>query len=274
MSSRLLASVIILGCLIIETAASASTVTVRYQEGLTHGFLVLSTLDGTPIAEGDLSEVVHGDRVTSQLVYHFKDGSRQEETAVFSQSREFRLIRYHLDQEGPTFKQPTEISIEVATGQVQVKYTNDKGQEKETNEHLDLPEDLANGLVLTLLKNLGPEPKPIELPMVVATPKPRLVKLEISDRGKEPFTIAGAKREAMHFVIKVQLGGLAGVLAPLLGKEPPDAHVWIIGGEAPTFVKSETLSFPGGPLWRTELVSPVWPQKAEPDSKNGKTAQR
>ena len=274
MSSRLLASVVILSCLASLTAAPGSTVPVRYKEGLTHGFLVLSTLDGTPIAEGDLSEVAHGDRVTSQLVYHFKDGSRQEETAVFSQSREFRLIRYHLDQKGPTFKQPTEVSIEVATGQVRVKYTNDKGQEKEENEHMDLPKDLANGIVLTLLKNLGPDPKPIELSMVVATPKPRLVKLEISDQGKEPFTLAGSKREAMQFAIKVQLGGLAGVLAPLFGKEPPDAHVWIIGGEAPTFVKSETLSFPGGPIWRTELVSPVWPQKAEPDSKNGNIARQ
>ena len=274
MSSQWRASILSLICLAIATAATGSSVAVRYKEGLTHGFVVLSTLDGTPIAEGDLSEVAHGDRVTSRLVYHFKDGSRQEETAVFSQSGEFRLIRYHLDQKGPTFKQPTEVSIEVATGQVRVKYTDDKGQEKEENQHLDLPKDLANGLVVTLLKNLGPNPKPLEVSMVVATPKPRLVKLEISNPGKEPFTLAGSKREAMQFVIKVQLGGLAGTLAPLLGKEPPDAHVWIIGGEAPTFVKSETLSFPGGPIWRTELVSPVWPQKAEPDSKNGNIARQ
>ena len=32
--------------------------------------------------------------------------------------------------------------------------------------------------------------------MVVATPKPRLVKLAISSQPKEPFTLAGLGREA------------------------------------------------------------------------------
>ena len=49
------------------------------------------------------------------------------------------------------------------------------------------------------------------------------------------------------------------MLAPLLGKQPPDSHVWILGEEAPAFVKAEQPLYLGGPLWRIELVSPVWP---------------
>jgi hypothetical protein len=64
---------------------------------------------------------------------------------------------------------------------------------------------------------------------------------------------------AIHYVIKVEIGGIAGLIAPLLGKQPPDIHVWILGGEAPAFVKMEGPLFYGGAIWRIELASPVWP---------------
>jgi hypothetical protein len=247
---------------------------VRYREGLLHGFLVLSTLDGTPIASGDLIQVPHGNQITSRLTYHFKDGSREEETAVFSQRGHFRLISYHLVQKGPAFHHATEVSITASTGQVTIQYTDDDGKEKTENERLKLPPDLANGLVLTLMKNLAPDAPPLEVSMVVATPKPRLVKLAISSRPKDPFSLAGSAREALHYAIKVEIGGIVGLVAPWLGKQPPDSHVWILGGESPTFVKSETLSYMGGPIWRTELVAPVWPKSEVKDSKGESTEKK
>ena len=266
---------VLLACAFTFSGATvaASPVAVRYKEGLLHGFLVLSTLDGTPIAQGDLIQVPHGNQITSRLTYHFKDGSRQEETTVFSQRGNFRLISYHLVQKGPAFKNETEVSIKASTGEVSVQYTDDDGKEKNENEHLKLPPDLANGLVLTLMKNLPPDTPPLEVSMVVATPKPRLVKLAISSRPKDPFSLAGSAREALHYAIKVEIGGIAGLVAPWLGKQPPDSHVWILGGESPTFVKSETLSYMGGPMWRTELVAPVWPKGEAKDSK-GESAEK
>jgi hypothetical protein len=84
------------------------------------------------------------------------------------------------------------------------------------------------------------------------------VKLAITSQGEEPFSIGGSSRKATHYVVKVEIGGAAGLVAPLLGKQPPDTHVWILGGEAPAFVKSEGPLFFGGPVWRIELTSPVW----------------
>ena len=241
----------------------------RYKEGLLHGFLVLSTLDGNAIADGDLTQVLHGNEITSRLIYHFKHGSMQDETTVFSQRRDFRLVSYHLIQKGPAFQRPMDVSIATSTGQVNVHYTDDDGREKEANERLKLPPDLANGLILTLLKNLGPDAPPLEVSMVVATPKPRLVKLAITAQGAEPFSLGATKHKATHYVVKVQIGGLAGLIAPLLGKQPPDSHVWIEGGEAPAFVKSEVLSYLGGPVWRTELTAPAWPKATNSDAKDG-----
>lgn len=268
MRVRSITILLVCACALSSAWVSASPVAVRFKEGLLHGFLVLSTLDGRAIAEGDLTQIPHGNRITSHLIYHFKDGSMQEETTIFSQRGDFRLITYHLVQKGPAFQHATEVTIAIPTGQVMVQYTDDDGKEKAFNERMKLPLDLANGLILTLLKNLGQDTAPLEVSMLVATPKPRLVKLAISSQPKEPFTLAGSGREALHYAIKVEIGGLAGLVAPWLGKQPPDSHVWILGGEAPTFVKSESLSYMGGPLWRTELVAPVWPKAATSESKN------
>jgi hypothetical protein len=241
-------------------ALAGQTVAVRHIEGLVHGFLILRTLDGTPLADGDLIQTARGDRVTSRLVFRFRDGSIHDETAVYSQRRRFRLISDHLLQKGPTFPRPLEMSIDGSSGRVTVRYTGDDGKQKVEAEHLEVPPDLANGLILTVLKNLQAHAAPKTVSLVAATPKPRLVKLAITAAGEEPFSTGGASRKAIHYVLKVEIGGISGLLAPLLGKQPPDSHVWILGGEAPAFVKSEQPLYLGGPLWRIELVSPVWPR--------------
>jgi hypothetical protein len=240
---------------------SAEPVKVRHTEGLVHGFLVLRTMDGTSIADGDLIQTARGTRVTARLVFHFKDGSVHDETTVFSQRGQFRLLSDHLLQEGPAFPRPLDLSIDVASGQVTVDYTDEDGERRHESERFDLPKDLANGLILTLLKNVAPGEPPPTLSFVAATPKPRLVKLAISTSGTERFSTGGTGRQATHYILKVELGGIGGLLAPLVGKQPPDSHVWILGGDAPAFVKAEQPFYVGGPLWRIELESPVWPRR-------------
>jgi hypothetical protein len=239
--------------------ATAAPVVVRHTEGLVHGFLVLSSMDGTPLAQGDLIQIAApNNQVTNHLVLRFKDGSVRDETTVFSQRGSFRLLSYHLTQKGPAFEQRSEMSFDTSKGEVTVRYSDD-GKEKIANDRMELPLDVANGMIFTLLKNLRPDGPPTTVSMVAATPKPRLVKLQISPEGEDSFSVAGSKRMAMHYVLKVEIGGVAGVIAPLLGKNPPDVHVWILGGEAPAFVKMEGPLTYGGPSWRIELASPVWP---------------
>lgn len=244
--------------LLCSVTLRAAPVAVRHTEGTVHGFVALRTLDGTTIADGDLVQIARGARVTSRLVFHFADGSVHDETAVFSQRQHFRLLSDHLVQKGPAFPHPLDMSIDAVSGVVTVRYVDDHGAAKVETAHMNLPPDLANGVLLTLLKNVGPEALPGTLSFVAATPKPRLVKLAITTAGRDRFSTGREGREAAHYVVKVDLGGLSGWLAPLLGKQPPDSHVWILGGEAPAFVKSEQSLYPGGPVWRIELVSPAW----------------
>jgi hypothetical protein len=237
--------------------ASGSAVRVHHREGLVHGFLVLKSPGGAPIANGDLIQTTAGDRVTSVLRFRFHDGSLYDETTVYSERGEFRLIGDHLVEKGPSFPQAIDLSIDGTTGAVTVRY-DDHGRQKSETERLDPVPDLANGMILTLLKNVGPAP-PTGLVMIVATPTPRQVSLTITRAGEEPFETEGLKRRAIHFVIKATVGGVTGVMARLLGKQPPDSHVWILDGEAPAFVKSRQPLYAGGPLWQIELVSARWP---------------
>ena len=246
--------------LLVPAQGFGEPVSVRHAEGIVHGFLALRTMDGALLADGDLIQTARGERVTARLVFRFKDGSLHDETAVFSQRGLFRLVSDHLVQKGPTFPQPIDMTIDAVKGDVVVRYSDDHGQQKTESEHLDLPPDLSNGLILTLLKNVRANAAPKSLSFVAATPKPRLVKLELAVGGRERFSTGSIARTATHYILKVDIGGLSGVLASLLGKQPPDSHVWILGGEAPAFVKSEQALYMGGPVWRIELVSPAWPR--------------
>ena len=199
--------------------------------------------------------------MTGRLVFHFKDGSIHNETVVFPQRRNFRLLSDHLVQKGPAFQHPIEVLIDGSTGQVTVHDTNDDGKQKVATDHFDLPPDVANGLVLTRLKNIRSDAPQTKVSMVVFTPKPHLVRLAITPQGEEAFSIGDSSRKATHYVAKVEIGGAAGL-------NPPDTHVWILGGEAPAFVKSEGPLNLGGSIWRIELASPVWTAMQPADSKN------
>jgi hypothetical protein len=249
--------------LLLTGRIAADEVPVRHLEGRVHGFLVLRDLSGDTLASGVLTQLAKGNQVTSDLAFHFKDGSLHQETTVFSQARTIQLLNYHLVQKGKSFKVPMDMSLNTATGQVTVQYAEEDGKQKVITERMKLPSDLANGLVSTLLNDIDFKTPKTTVSMLAATPKPRLVKLEISPAGEDSFSFGGSPGQALHYVVKIEIGGIAGVIAPVVGKQPPDTHIWLVGGKAPGFLKSEGPLFEGGPIWRIELASPVWP-KAEP----------
>ena len=253
-------SLVAIVSLFLPAGLLSDSIAVRYTEGMTHGFLVLQELDGKTIADGDLVQSSKGGRITDRMTFHFKDGSLCDETFVFTQRGAFRLLSDHLIQKGPAFKKQLDMNINAVTGEVTTHYTDDDGKEKDSTEHMKLPADLANGMVQIVLKDLQASTPKTTVSMVVATPKPRLVKLEITPAGEESFTLGGESRKAAHYVVKIVLGGAKGVIAPIVGKEPPDTNVWIGGGDAPVFLKSEGALFEGGPIWRIAPVFPTWPQ--------------
>lgn len=243
--------------LLAQPKALSEQVPVRYTEGLMHGFLALRTLEGKLLASGEMTQAAQGDRVKDELIFHFNDGSIYEDTTIFSQRGSFRLLSDHVVLKGPIFKHPMETSVDASTGQITVHYTDDKGKTEVLSRRLGLPPDIANGLMFTLLKDIPPSTPQTTVSMVAATPKPQLVKLAIIPQGEEAFSHGTVKHKAIHYVVKVEIGGITGLLARLARKKPPDTHVWVLAGDAPAFVKMEGPLYSDGPIWRIELAAPA-----------------
>jgi hypothetical protein len=244
-------------------STQAEPMPVRQVQGTFRGFLEMRSEDGRLIASGDSYQYVHGAQLISRTLFTFKDGSIDDETTVFTQHRTFQLITDHHIQKGPSFPHPIDVLVDARSGEVTVRSTGKDGKEEVKTERLDMPANLANGMVPLALENLLANSTGTELSMIVASPKPRLVKLDVSSRGEEPFTVSGVSGKATHYEIKVELGGVAGVVAPLIGKAPPNIQLWIIGGKAPTFAREVGPMYPEGPMITIRLASPVWPDPSK-----------
>jgi hypothetical protein len=145
--------------------------------------------------------------------------------------------------------------IDTATDNIRVR-TVENGKEKLTIKHLDLPADVCNGLLLTLVKNLEPNAEDTTVSMVAATTSPRLVTLSIVPAQGKTIRVGLIKHEARHYVVKIKIKGIAGVVAPLIGKQPPDIHVWVVKSEVPTFVEFEGPLSQDSPVWRIQITAP------------------
>jgi hypothetical protein len=244
---------------LIATPSKGELIPVHHKQGVSHGFLILRNLQGELLASGDLLQTVKGDQVTSELIFHFRDGSLHDEITVFSQAQTFRMLTDHLIQKGPSFPHPIDVSIDAPSGQITVSSSED-AKEKTSTKHIDIPEDAANGLLLTLLTNISGSAMAAKVSMVTTSSKPRIVKLAISQQGKTTFHLGDSKRQATDYDVKTEIGGVAGVVAPIVGKQPPDTHVWIFDGRAPTFLRFEGVLYEGGPIWRIDLASINWSQ--------------
>jgi hypothetical protein len=242
------------------TDVHAAPVAVRFIEGAVHGYLVLRSLNGDILAYGEQLQIPRDGGIQSRLVFSFKDGSLYDETAFFMQHKVFTLQSYRLVQRGPSFPKPLDASFDRATEQYKITYRQEKGKPEERREgRIDLPADVYNGMQSILLKNLLKGASET-IHYVAFTPEPKTVELKLAPAGEDPFWLGSIQKTATHYLLKPQLG-LLGVLASLIGKDPPEYHYWIATGEVPVFLAFEGPLYLNGPVWRVELTTPQLPKK-------------
>jgi hypothetical protein len=228
----------------------------RYKTASEHGFLILRDPAGAILASGELTQVHRRHQITLHVVFHFRDGSIDDETTVYSQGQTMRLISDRHIQRGKSFPHPCDVMIDVPNQQVTVRDLS-KAPDEAKPEHMDLPPDLSNGLLLPLIQNMQAN-TPIEVSYVALSPKPRMVKLAIAKGGEDPFTVGGRSYKAVKYDVKVHIGGVAGIVAPMIGKQPPDLHVWVTESRVPAIVRMDAALYTDGPIWSVRLASPAW----------------
>ncbi|MBV8809363.1 MAG: delta-60 repeat domain-containing protein [Acidobacteriaceae bacterium] len=222
-----------------------------------YGFVVLKSPDGKIIAVGDEINTVDGNRIRSRLTFHFRDGSIDDEVSEFTQGTVFQLLTDHHIQKGPSFREPIDISIDVPSGMVSWRERKN-GKDERHREHMDLPADLANGMTSLIVENFPTGAAELKVSYLAGGSKPRVVKLSATPDGEDTFRVGGAIRDSKKYKIHVEIGGVMGIVAPLIGKQPPDIEMWVTAREVPTFLKMRGPLYENGPIWSTEIAAPVW----------------
>jgi hypothetical protein len=261
-----LAAILVVIALLVYSPADAAPVPVRFSEGVAHGYLLVHSLGGETIGQGELTQVVkEGDLVESQLVINFKDGSLYDEKVAFSQQRVFTMIRYHLIQRGPSFPDQIDVSIDRGTAEYKVRSPAGKdGREEVLTGHFDLPNDVYNGMFVVVLKNLLKEAN-ATVTFLAFTPSPQAIQLKLGFIGEQTVHIADLSSKAKHYVFKPQIGKIRRFFGKLTGKLPADFHYdcWILTDKVPGFVQFEGPLQIMGPIVRIDLVSPRLSAKPE-----------
>ena len=234
-------------------AAHAEKIPVRHNQLPRHEFMVARSETGQIIARAEFTETVEGDEVTMRLTYRFADGSMDDETTTYRQQGTFQLIRNHHIQNGPFFAKPVDFAVEAATGTATTRTADKNGEIHVESQHIDLPDDLANGFVGTLLLNVPPNVAPFRAGILAPVFGGRLIRILISPQGEQPFQKAGQTVKATVFRIHPELGGILGWLAELLGLQPKDVMVWILEGEQPAVVRVVGQLGGFGPVVSSEL---------------------
>ncbi len=135
--------------LVIHSASQADPIPARLKQGAGHIFLLLLDENGKTLAAGESLQTVKGYTVTTRTTFHFRDGSLDDETTVFEQRVNFRVLTDDHLQRGPAFPHPMQIRIEAVNGRVIV---HDLESGKTTTPALKIPFDLANGIITQVLQ--------------------------------------------------------------------------------------------------------------------------
>ena len=233
--------------------AQAEPIPVRHVQHPMHEFMVARSENGAILARTEFSQVAQGDEVTLRLTYRFMDGSIDDETTTLRQKGTFGLVRDHHIQKGPFFAKPVDFAVEAATGTATTRTTDKYGRTHVDSEHMDLPNDLANGFVGTLLLNVPQNTTPFRVGMLTPFSGGRLVRILISPEGVQPFQMNGQTLKATVFRIHPDLGGIIGVIARLLGLQPKDVMVWVLESEDPAIVRIVGQLGGYGPVVSSEL---------------------
>jgi hypothetical protein len=235
-------------------AAHAEQIRVKHVQLPMHRFMVARSEAGQIIANVEFSQAVQSDEVTMHVIYRFVDGSIDDEETTYTQQGTFRLVRNHHIQKGPFFTKPVDFTVEAATGIATSRTVEKNGKMHVESKHINLPDDLANGFVGTLLLNVPHNAAPFRVGMLAPVGGGRLLRLLISPEEEQTVQLSGRSIKATVFRVHPELGGIVSVIARLLGIQPTDVMVWVLEGEEPAVAVVVGQLGGSGPVVSADLV--------------------
>ena len=247
--------------LMVVLPATGEPIPVRFLEGATHGFLTLRDDRGDRLADGEMIQKTRGNHVESQLIFRFKDGSLHDERVSFTQKRVFLLQSYKLIQRGPSFPTTIDLAMERKTKAYRLQSSQNGSAATSLTGRLNLPDDVSNGMVMTLLRNLRVDHGET-VHFIAFTPEPKVIELKLVPAMKTTIRIGDLAKQMTQYALEPNLDGLTMFFGKLLGKLPSafHYHFWLVTDDVPAFGGFEGPLYLNGPTWRIEqTTSNMWP---------------
>ena len=70
-----------------------------------------------------------------------------------------------------------------------------------------------------------------------------LSRMELHQEGEDRIVFAGDPKQAARHLVDLEIGGVTGVVASVIGKNPPDLRYWLALGDIPAFVRFQGAMF-------------------------------
>ncbi len=216
--------------------AAAQPPAVRWPPGTLHGFPSLSDAAGSVIADGELTQDLHGDALAVVVRWRFADGRRVEERDEFGVGAGLAQRRFSwVETKGGVAQRRFEVDF--TSGRASAATRQGNGELQRDEERLDMsgaPSFAGYGTALAVGQLGLSEGAEAEIGFVAFTPKPRTVTLGVR-RDREERVVAADRsircdRFTLHPKIPFPVSLFAGA---------KDAHLWFTHGPPPALVRAE-----------------------------------
>ena len=206
-------------------------------EGDVSGFsTILAPNSDRPIGYIEYHQRRRGDVVDATRVARFYDGSSDEDTARVRVGTTLRSLRGRSIIRNTRGFVTVDISIDVEAGHIS-GFSGLGKERKVYDERVELPEGTYWGpLIFMVIKNF--EANAVENRLVfrtvVATPKPRVIDMELLRQNKTTVRRGGAAITAVQFVLRPTVNWL---VDPIIRMFAPDTSFFVHSGAPPALAR-------------------------------------
>lgn len=236
---------ILLGLTLLALAAAPAAradptpIALHWVEGDYAGLTTIWSADGKrPIGTITYRQYRAGDRLHISRIARFADGSRDDDEAVVTVGRRLESIsgRSRIrDTKGTVI---SDLRIDVAAKRLRGFYLED-GERHAVDEKADIgPYTYWGPLYMLVLKNFAAnaDGDAVVVQSVLATPKPRVIDMELSRDGSDTVRRTGTSIEAARYTLLPTVNFL---VDPILQKLVPKTVFLVEDGKPPSLARFE-----------------------------------
>jgi len=220
--------------------------------GAIHGYPVLSDSNGKKLANGEFRQWLEGNQLHVMITFTFPDGQSYEENVLLRQQPEVVQERWSW-KESSNGKIQREFKVDLVEGTATAHLA---APENDFSEKIDIePGRTFVGfgfeVALSNLHDRLVKGEQIELQAVGFTPKPHVIRVNISHAGLDKITIGDRTFHGDNFLIHPELPAVLKLFV-----HAPDHHIWLTNPVPATFLRWEgPIVLPSDPIVRVDFAS-------------------